>query len=146
MDPRNAYRSAQASPEPGQIAIFKDDIPHSGAPASPDYLARLLQQAGFSTAFLAGDQLADSEVLNRERWDVIVLPYGASFPAKAADNFRKFLRSGGKFFSTGGYAFDNLLERSANGWRLPSPPPPPEVEHVAWHCAVPAAQFAARDG
>jgi hypothetical protein len=130
-----------APAEVGRVAIFKDNIPPCGAPASPDYLAHLLEGPAFSTAFLNSAQLADAQSLNRERFDVLVLPYGASFPVKAADNFRKFLRDGGKFFSTGGYAFDNLLERTVAGWRPPCPPPPPESEHVAWHCEIPAAQL-----
>lgn len=135
------YAAAQEPAEVGRVAIFKDDIPPCGTPASPDYLARLLQAPAFSTVFLNSEQLADAQSLNREQFDVLVLPYGASFPVKAADNFRRFLRDGGKFFSTGGYAFDNLLERTAAGWQPPAPPPPPESDHVAWHCEIPAAQL-----
>jgi hypothetical protein len=124
-----------------RVAVYKDDIPACAAAASPDYLARLLEAPAFSAAFLNSEQLADARSLSRERHDVLVLPYGASFPVRAADNFRKFLRDGGKFFSTGGYAFDNLLERTASGWKVPAPPPPPESEHVAWHYEIPAAQL-----
>jgi hypothetical protein len=136
-----AYAAAQDAAEVVSVAVFKDDIPAAGAAASPDYLARLLVAPAFSTAFLNSEQLADARSLSREQFDVLVLPYGASFPVKAANNFRKFLRDGGKFFSTGGYAFDNLLERSAKGWQPPAPPPLPESEHVAWHREVPAAQL-----
>ena len=105
-----------AEPE-GRVAIFKDDVPVSGASSSPDHLAAVLKQAGLMADFLTSDQLANFQQFNRDRFDVLVLPYGASFPVHAADNFRKFLHSGGKFLSTGGYAFDHLLERTANGWR-----------------------------
>jgi hypothetical protein len=133
---------AKESPaEVARVAIYKDDISPSGAPALPEHLARLLTGPAFSTTFLNTEQLADAHSLSRERCDILVLPYGASFPVRAADNFRAFLRDGGKFFSTGGYAFDNLLERTAAGWGPPSPPPPPESDHVAWHCAVPAEQL-----
>jgi hypothetical protein len=128
-----------ANPATGQVAIFKDDIPASGAPASPEYLGRVLGRAGFEVAFLDAEQLRDPHSLNRERFDVLVLPYGASFPVKAADNFREFLRKGGKFFSTGGYAFDNLLERTPIGWKPPGPPAPPEKEMVLWRCRISAA-------
>jgi hypothetical protein len=133
--------AAQDADEVARIAIYKDNIPASGAASSPDYLARLLEVPGFSRALLNTEQLADAGSLSRGQFDVLVLPYGASFPTKAADNFRKFLREGGKFFSTGGYAFDNLLERTANGWQPPAPPPPPESEHVAWHYEIPAEQL-----
>jgi len=124
-----------------RTAIYRDDIPAGAAAASPDYLAHLLEAPAFSTAFLNSEQLADARSFSREKFDVLVLPYGAGFPVRAADNFRRFLRDGGKFFSTGGYAFDNLLERTASGWQAPAPPPPPVSEHVAWHYEIPAAQL-----
>ena len=140
-----AQEASVPSPEDAaevvRVAVYRDDIPACGAAASPDYLTRLLEAPAFRTAFLNSEQLADARSLSRAQYDVLVLPYGASFPAKAADNFRRFLREGGKFFSTGGYAFDNLLERTATGWQPPAPPPPPESEHVAWHYEIPAAQL-----
>jgi len=136
-----AVSAAQAAAEVARVAIYKDDIPPSGAPASPDYLARLLEGPEFTTKFLNSEQLADTQSLNRECFDILVLPHGASFPAKAADSLRSFLRGGGKFFSTGGYAFDNLLERGAAGWQPPSPPPPPPSDHVAWHRSIAAKQL-----
>ncbi len=124
--------TARGAEPQAHIAIFKEDIPASGAPSSPDYLAAILQRAGFAPTFLASAQLADARELNHDRFDVLVLPYGASFPVSAADNFRAFLHAGGKFFSTGGYAFDNLLERTPNGWTAHRPPTPPALEGVAW--------------
>ncbi len=125
----------------GDIAIFKDDIPVSGAASSPDHLGSVLQQTGFGVRFLTADQLGNPSELNRQRFDVLVLPYAASFPVSAADNFRKFLHAGGKFLSTGGYAFDNLLERTTNGWRAYQPPAPPRLDGAAWFYDVPAAQL-----
>ena len=128
-----ASRASGAPPAEGQIAIFKDDIPPAGAPSSPEHLARLLEAAGFGVAFLDAGQLAEAQSLSRVHFDVLVLPYGASFPVKAADNFRRFLRDGGKFLATGGYAFDHLLERTASGWR----PPSPQVERLNTHYGRP---------
>jgi hypothetical protein len=128
--------------EPGadcNVAIFKDDIPPSGAPADPDELAELLRQPGWRVGWLDSEQLADPQGLNREHIDVLVLPYGASFPVKAAGNFRRFLRAGGGFVSVGGYAFDNLLERTPAGWRPPSTNPP-AVDHAQLRYAVPAPE------
>src|SRR5574342_136704 len=79
----------------GNVAIFKDDIPVSGAASSPDHLEAILQDAGFSVAALSSEQLARASDLNYDRFDVLVLPYGASFPVNAAANFRKFLQAGG---------------------------------------------------
>jgi hypothetical protein len=123
--------SAAAEAQPG-IAIFRDDISVSGAASSPEHLAQLLQRAGFATSFLTAEQLGQSRELNYERFDVVVLPYGASFPVSAAESFRSFLHAGGKAFSTGGYAFDNLVERTTNGWRAYQPPSPPRLDGAAW--------------
>ena len=124
-----------------RVAILKDDLPASPAAASPEYLGRILQSAGFATKFLNCSQLGDSNGFNRQQFDVVVLPYGPAFPVKAADNFRVFLRAGGKFFSTGGYAFDDLLERTTNGWQRPKSPPLPPVSHVLWRYRIPADEL-----
>jgi hypothetical protein len=123
----------------GTVAILKDDLPATTAATSPDHLARVLEEAGFGVVFLDGGQLASPRLLNRDGLDVLVLPYGPSFPVRAAENFRRFLREGGKFFSTGGYAFDDLLERTPQGWRQPTPPRAPDLDHALWRCEVPAA-------
>ncbi len=128
----------------GNIAILQDDVPVAGAASSPDHLAAILKQAGFAPAFLTSEQLAHATELNRDRYDVLVLPYGASFPVSAAENFRKFLHAGGKFFSMGGYAFDNLLERTTNGWRAYQPPTPPKLDGAAWFYEIPAAELRGR--
>ena len=139
-------RLGEGSFAPGaecSVAIFKDDIPPSGAPADPDEVAELLRQPGWRVGWLNAEQLADPQRLNRDAVDVLVLPYGASFPVKAADNFRRFLGTGGGFVSVGGYAFDNLLERTPAGWRPPSTNPP-AVDHAMWHCEIPAAELRGR--
>jgi len=125
----------------GRVAIFKDDIPPDGAPSDPDHLASVLRAAGFGVAFLDSAQLADRHLLNRAAFDVLILPYGASFPVQAAENFRRFLRAGGKFLSTGGYAFDNLLERTPQGWRSPAPPASSPPAAAVWRCDIPAAEL-----
>lgn len=137
--------SPAAGSEPrASIAIFKDDLPAPGAASSPDTLAAALQRAGFDTAFLNSERLADAQQLNYRRFDVLVLPYGPSFPVNAANNFRKFLREGGKFFSTGGYAFDDLLERTSGQWRPYQPPTPPSLDGAAWFYDIPVAELRGR--
>ena len=136
-------RTAPASPtdQKGTVAVLRDDIPAVGAPASPEFLAGALRSEGFGTVFLDSKQLADPKALNRASCDVLVLPYGASFPVAAASNFREFLRKGGKFLSMGGYAFDNLLELGPQGWAPPNPPPAPATDLVMWHCSIPAEEL-----
>ncbi|HRZ58823.1 MAG TPA: hypothetical protein P5525_25575, partial [Candidatus Paceibacterota bacterium] len=128
----------------GAIAIYRDSIPAPAASASPEHLAGLLEGAGFETAFLTSDDLADTARLDRARYDVVVLPYGPVFPVAAADTFRGFLRAGGKLFTTGGYAFDHLIERESEGWGAYQPPPPPRQHGAAWFCDLPAAGLRGR--
>ena len=48
---------------------------------------------------------------------LLILPYGSSFPAAAADNLRAFLRDGGSLLTVGGYPFDRLLARQQGQWK-----------------------------
>jgi len=112
---------ASASRSAGQsgaacVAILRDDFPVVGAPSSPERLAALLRRAGIDTAFVNAQQLADPSVFNRAAFDLVVLPYGPTFPLQAHRAFQQFLAEGGDFISMGGYAFDNLVERLAAGW------------------------------
>ncbi|MBM4078917.1 MAG: hypothetical protein FJ278_04390, partial [Planctomycetes bacterium] len=109
----------------GRIAVFKDNVPVVGTASQPDYLAKTLRDAGFSVTMLSAADLADKAKLSPQAVDVVVLPYGASFPLAAAENFRAFLMAGGSFLSMGGYALDNLYggetdSRFDNVLRCPS--------------------------
>ncbi|MBM4087780.1 MAG: hypothetical protein FJ272_23565, partial [Planctomycetes bacterium] len=95
----------------GRIAILKDSLPVEGVASSPDHLGQVLRTAGFDVSFLSADALADPQQFNRRKLDLVVLPYGASFPLDAHRAFLRFLQQGGHFISLGGYAFDNLLTR-----------------------------------
>jgi|GEM_PF-711494 len=90
------------------VAILKDRLPVVGTASNPDYLAEILKAGGYECKFISSLELANPQIFDRENFDVVILPYGASFPAGARDNFLRFLRKGGSFVSMGGYAFDNL--------------------------------------
>jgi len=95
------------------VAIFRDTVPTDGTPSDPDALGRVLKEAGYEVEYLQGDELADPAKLDRQRVDILVLPYGPAFPAPAQKTLVSFLSQGGSFFSTGGYAFNvPLLERN----------------------------------
>lgn len=139
-----AHRLGLLAGARGSVAIFKDDLPASGAAASPAVIAATLRQAGFATAFLSAADLADPLHLNPRFVDVLMLPYGASFPAAAAGNLRRFLRGRGKLFSTGGYAFDELWERTDTGWQPPTSEVTPEPDHALWRYEFPASRLRGR--
>lgn len=140
--------AAQGANAPGaanrSAAIYRDTVPAGAGAASPDQLAAILRDAHWTTTFLKSEQLADPEELQRARYTVLVLPYGPSFPVAAADTFRRFLHAGGKLFTTGGYAFDDLLERSPSGWRAYQPPAPARLDGAAWFCDLPASTLRGR--
>lgn len=108
--------SMRATPEESGIAILMDSFPSEPGHANPDLLSSALQNAGEYVSFVSGDELADAAAFNSDRYRLIVLPYGHFFPAKACDNFLAFLRAGGDFISTGGYAFDELVIKYEGRW------------------------------
>jgi len=99
------------------VAVFReDDFPAKGVASSPDRIGRLLTDAGMTVAYLTADQLASSRAFNPALFSLVVLPYGQSFPAEARANMFAFLRGGGSFISTGGYAFESLLLKRNGEW------------------------------
>jgi len=104
-----------------KIAILRDSFPAACSHADPEKLARILRQAhdvsqSYDVDFISADQLADPASFNAERYWLVILPYGSYFPAAARDNFLAYLRAGGDFLSTGGYAFDSPVIRWKDHW------------------------------
>lgn len=115
----DAAASAPGEAQPamrGRVAFYRDDIPPAGVASSPDYLAELARALGYECAFLDTDQLADESELSIAEFDLVVLPYGSSFPAAAAESLLAFLRDGGGLVSVGGYPLDRLLARQNGAW------------------------------
>ncbi|HSV73630.1 MAG TPA: beta-galactosidase [Chthonomonadales bacterium] len=82
----------------------------------PAAMLRALRAGGYGATLLRPGDLADPAVLTRERLDAVVLSCGPFFPAPAREAFLAYLRAGGSFLSTDGYAFDRLVERSGSTW------------------------------
>lgn len=85
-------------------------VPRRAGHSDPQQLAQLLRRNGFTVRLLSTEDLCVPDTLTPEKVAVLVLPYGAYFPAKAVDNFRRYLKAGGRFVSLGGYAFDEVGE------------------------------------
>jgi hypothetical protein len=99
------------------IAVFRQDgFPAMGAASSPARLGQLLAGAGYTVTYLDSEDLSRRDRLHPGLYSVLVLPYGQSFPAVARQNVIEFLRGGGHFISTGGYAFNKLLLREGGQW------------------------------
>ncbi|MBN1341475.1 MAG: hypothetical protein JXQ73_02285 [Phycisphaerae bacterium] len=131
----------------GRIAVLKDALPvggdglAEGIASNPDHLVGVLRDASFGVSAITARDLAGQSVIDRERFDLLILPYGPSFPLAAADSLRRFLRQGGKLISVGGYAFDNLLERTEDGWQAQRPKPPSGPSDARWRFDVPADEI-----
>ncbi len=126
-----------AEEQPGgkpRIAILHDDLPIVGKASDPVTLKELLDKLPgqpYEVDLLSARQLADRTVLSPLRYNTVILPYGESFPARAADTFRRFLRGGGNMLTMGGYAFNNLVGAE------PAKPAAAMPEESSWHYRVP---------
>lgn len=128
--------------ETGIIGIFREEgFPARGAPSSPEVLSETLAAAGIPARFLSARDLADPGVLQPDAFDLVVLPYGESFPAEARESFVSYLHRGGGFIAMGGYAFDHLLCRQGDRWV-----PEPEVLAARRAEAMAPANSLLRDG
>ena len=68
-------------------------------------LLGLLREAGFTVQPLASTALCDKAVLDRTRFDVLVLPSAEPFPVEAVQGLKAFFQGGGHLLSFGGPAF-----------------------------------------
>jgi len=82
----------------------------------PDRMLRALRAGGFGATRLLPGDLADPAVLRPDRLDAVVITSGPYFPEEARSAFLAFLKAGGSFLSTDGYAFDRLVVRSGGAW------------------------------
>lgn len=82
----------------------------------PQQIAQSLRKAGFRVTLLQAADLANKSLLTPQRFDAIVLPYGAFFPLQAREAFLEYLKAGGSFLSTDGYAFDCPLIWDGTRW------------------------------
>jgi len=82
----------------------------------PKKLAKILRKEGFGVTLLSAGDLADSNILTKPHFDVVILPYGPYFPAGARKAFISYLKNAGCFLTTDGYAFDKLIYWNGSGW------------------------------
>ncbi|MHB0997670.1 MAG: beta-galactosidase [Armatimonadota bacterium] len=99
----------------GRVAILKDSFKPSPGYSNPDVLASALTAHGYGVTFLKSGDVADSSILTKANFDCLVLPYGPCYPADAQESIKSYLKSGGSFLSTGGYAFDFLCGIDSSG-------------------------------
>jgi len=98
----------------GAVAVWCDDLPDVQANADPRHLANLLEEASFGVNLLNTRELSDRCVLDADRFDLLVLPYGEAYPAAGAVAIRRFLADGGRLISLGGRCFRRPIQSSIN--------------------------------
>ncbi|MEJ5252371.1 MAG: beta-galactosidase [Armatimonadota bacterium] len=105
--------------ERGSIAVLDmgEPLPDGRRTAHPpQQIARSLRQAGYGVTVLQAGDFADKQVLNPQRFDAVILPCGEFFPLQAREAFLDYLKAGGSFLSTDGYAFDRPVLWDGKGW------------------------------
>ncbi len=106
-----------SAPPEGSVAILREPgLPVSGVASSPERLGALLGAAGLKVTCLSATELADPQRLLPGAYHLVVLPYGASFPAAARQAMVAYLHRGGSFISMGGYVFNRLLVPEGGTW------------------------------
>lgn len=130
------------TPAGGGVAILREpSMPVKGAASNPERLGDLLSAAGLRVSYLSAAELADPRRLRPSAFDLVVLPYGQSFPAAARQSMISYLRRGGSFISTGGYAFNNLLVQRGDEWVAESVAHEAELQEALKHSVLPDGGF-----
>ncbi len=111
--------------EPVTIARWKDyraailhepTMPVNGKATPLETFKRVMAEEKIPLTPLNASQIADPHTFNADRYDLLIVPTGASFPVEARKSLQAFLMQGGDLLCTGGYAFDHLLTRHNGRW------------------------------
>jgi hypothetical protein len=110
--------SPPLAPPPSARAAVLDEpgMPMRGCPSVPGVIAEILADAGVQVQRISAAELADPLVLSKQRFDMVVLPSGPTFPVAARESLTQFLRAGGDLVTLGGYAFENLVRQVDGQW------------------------------
>lgn len=102
---------------PYRAAIFTEpDFPVEGHSTPAQTFVEAFTAEGIECAELNASQLSDPTVFHIGRFDLLVVPTGASFPLSAKETLLTFLQNGGDLFCAGGYAFDRVMVRQGGRW------------------------------
>ncbi|MBE3597505.1 MAG: hypothetical protein IMX02_01405 [Limnochordaceae bacterium] len=109
------------------VAIFYDPS-FPGAPQESRVFALLarLKAWGWQVASWNAAALERPDALTGAGVSLLIWTHGPHYPAHARAALLRFLAAGGKLMTLGGYAFDRIWRREAEGWV--EQPYPPQVE------------------
>jgi len=113
----------------GRIAVLAMDAPPapSACASDPATLVSAFAAAGHAAFAATPEQIANRRFLDPAQIDLLVIPTGDAFPAAAHSALVNYLKRGGAFLSTGGYAFDRPLVRAKDAWLNPDDLPIPDA-------------------
>lgn len=101
-----------------KIAIFKEDgFPYVGTPEefSAEWVGRILAEE-YDIVYLNTEKLKDESLLNINRIDLLILPYGEAVPEGGLPTIVKFIKEGGGLFTTAGRPFRYILMKGDKSW------------------------------
>lgn len=96
--------------------LYEPTLPIQGKATPLETFKRALSVEKIPLTPLNAEQIADPAVFNAERFDLLIVPTGGSFPVEARKSLQAFLMQGGDLLCTGGYAFDHLLMKRNGKW------------------------------
>lgn len=101
-----------------KVAVLREEsFPSSGIPRllTPEWLYDSLSEY-FSIRYADVSQLSDSRYLNVKNFDLLILPYGETFPHGAFETIKKFLFEGGGLFNLAGRPFWIPVDKIEGKW------------------------------
>ena len=98
-----------------KIAVLDGISAKGSAPYDAGSIAGLFTDAGHSAQVIDPQTFSARELFSADLYDLLVIPTGAAFPYSAVDNFKKFLREGGRLITSGGFAFSEMIYPEAVG-------------------------------
>lgn len=112
----NSFRSNSAS---FNIAIFKEkDFPFQGVPffLSPEWIFQNLS-INFPVKYLDYSQISNENYFNSGNFDLLILPYGETFPYQAFPQIKRYIFEGGGIFSVAGRPFWIPVVKTDGQWQ-----------------------------
>ena len=109
-------QSAQAPPSRPRVAVFFEaGFPAVDVEAVPEAALREAL-AGLDVDLLSAGRLSSD--LARNRYDVLVMPFGSAYPEESWPAILRFLEGGGSFVNVGGRPFAVAVSRRGTAWQV----------------------------
>ena len=112
--------SAATQPNTKQVAVLSEPgFPAYSAPVDlpAPVILSLLTREGIPAKALSATELADPDAFNADRFCLLIMPTGNTYPVAALDNLVAFRSRGGSLVMSG-FPFHTPCERSENEWKL----------------------------